>query len=110
MLVSHHFPRHHHLSIVHQVKRTCLKRGYVYQSVRCPTHFLQPIARQNNHSFIGALGPPNGFGKCPDSEGAFRIGGGWCDRWCDRWCELKKKKGGVSCEEEEEEEEDSVCV
>jgi tRNA (guanine26-N2/guanine27-N2)-dimethyltransferase len=57
-----------------KVKRTCLKQGYVYQSVRCPSFHIQPVGRLNGHSFGGATGPISG-GSCSETGGAFRIGG-----------------------------------
>eukprot|EP00614_Pseudopedinella_elastica_P005243 CAMPEP_0172598562 /NCGR_PEP_ID=MMETSP1068-20121228/18596_1 /TAXON_ID=35684 /ORGANISM="Pseudopedinella elastica, Strain CCMP716" /LENGTH=636 /DNA_ID=CAMNT_0013398471 /DNA_START=37 /DNA_END=1947 /DNA_ORIENTATION=+ len=57
-----------------EVKRTCLKRGYVHQSVRCPSFHLQPVARLNGHSYAGATGPVGG-GACAETGGSFRIGG-----------------------------------
>jgi tRNA (guanine26-N2/guanine27-N2)-dimethyltransferase len=57
-----------------EVKRTCLKQGYVYQSTRCPSFHMQPVAKLNGHSFGAALLPP-ALGSCAETGGSFRIGG-----------------------------------
>eukprot|EP00615_Pteridomonas_danica_P000021 CAMPEP_0114354728 /NCGR_PEP_ID=MMETSP0101-20121206/19699_1 /TAXON_ID=38822 ORGANISM="Pteridomonas danica, Strain PT" /NCGR_SAMPLE_ID=MMETSP0101 /ASSEMBLY_ACC=CAM_ASM_000211 /LENGTH=563 /DNA_ID=CAMNT_0001496345 /DNA_START=19 /DNA_END=1710 /DNA_ORIENTATION=- len=56
-----------------EVKRTCLKQGYVYQSIRCPSFHMQPVARLNGHTFNGALSV-NG-GACAETGGGLRVGG-----------------------------------
>ena len=61
------------------MKRSCLKHGYVFQSVRCPSFHMQPLARLNGHSYNGAVGPVSG-GACAETGGSFRIGGPmWTD-------------------------------
>ena len=38
-----------------EVKLACMKMSYVYQSINCPSFYLQPVARQNKNSFVAPL-------------------------------------------------------
>jgi tRNA (guanine26-N2/guanine27-N2)-dimethyltransferase len=57
-----------------EVKKSVLKLSYVYQSLGCGTHYLQPVGRQNGHNFQPAHGPtcPE---LCPETGAKFRLGG-----------------------------------
>ena len=57
-----------------EVKKACLRHGYVYQSVRCPSFHVQPVGKLSGHSFGGSVGPVCGA-ICAETGGSFRVGG-----------------------------------
>lgn len=61
-----------------EVKKSCLKRAYVYQSTQCPTFYLQPVmsAQRLNFSAPSAVVPTT----CPQTGGRMKVGGPiWSD-------------------------------
>lgn len=61
-----------------EVKKSCLKRAYVYQSTQCPTFYLQPVmsAQKLNFSAPSAVVPMT----CPQTGGRMKVGGPiWSD-------------------------------
>ena len=62
-----------------EVKNSCLKRAYVYQSTRCPSFYLQPLASKSpkNTYSSSIIAAPS---TCPETGGNMRIGGPiWSD-------------------------------
>jgi tRNA (guanine26-N2/guanine27-N2)-dimethyltransferase len=58
-----------------EVKRSCMKAGYVLQSNRCPSFHIQPVAKNpKNNSYSGATAPTSG-GSCAETGGSFKLGG-----------------------------------
>ena len=57
-----------------EVKKSCLRRSYVYQSTRCPSFYLQPMAvnfKQGNFHGAAITAPS----ACEETDGKLKIGG-----------------------------------
>jgi len=62
-----------------EVKKSCLKQSYVYQSVKCPNFYLQPVGRFTGKNYQANYAPscPQ---ECPETGGKLRMGGPfWSD-------------------------------
>lgn len=56
-----------------EVKNSCLKASYVYQSLGCGSFFLQPVGRKSKNNFNPCL--TLGDGQCSQTGSRFKIGG-----------------------------------
>lgn len=56
-----------------EVKNSCMKASYVYQSLGCGSFFLQPAGRKTKNNFNPSL--TWGDGQCPQTGKRFKVGG-----------------------------------
>jgi tRNA (guanine26-N2/guanine27-N2)-dimethyltransferase len=63
-----------------EVKRSSLKRGYVFQSSQCPTYFVQPAGKLGVNNATYSAPHVTAPSICPDSGGGMKIAGPfWTD-------------------------------
>ncbi|CAM9678414.1 unnamed protein product, partial [Heterosigma akashiwo] len=77
------------------VLESCLKRGYVYQSLGCPNFYIQPVRFKFYQNTPCAL--VFACAKCPDSDKEYKIGGPY---WMDPIHDMKFVKEIVQRENE----------